>query len=95
MTAQSYELKDALDRLKGDIPKLITTADIIRELDGEFLSDIGMPVGESPNAGKGRAISSVAHELGLRRARKSVRVRDSVGHRTTAALWELPAKGRR
>lgn len=87
-------ISKALDRLRGDRPRLITTADILRERDGRFTSNVGVSVGQSPNAREGRVISSRARDLGLRRVRKSVSVRDSFGHRTTAALWELPARGR-
>lgn len=66
--------------------KTFRTVDVIRVVEGLFLSNKGTPVQLSRNAGFGRALSRYSALLGISHI-GSVRLRDDAGNRTCSATW--------
>ena len=58
-------LRQILENLRTRGYMTILSVDIIRAWKGTYLVDIGMSVGESPNAGLGKLISRHADALGI------------------------------
>ena len=79
--------RDDLSQTIDSMPDEFSTADFIRARDGTFLSDLGTPVGSSPNADTGRDISRYRDELGLELVRRDKPTTDDDGHRTRTAVW--------
>jgi len=76
----------AVLRQRGE--SMIRTSDVIRVMEGLFLSDRGTTVQLSRNAGVGRALSKFADQLNIRQSGE-VRLKDDAGNRTRSAVWAI------
>tara|TARA_R100001143_G_scaffold637_3_gene1666 strand:+ start:10885 stop:11160 length:276 start_codon:yes stop_codon:yes gene_type:complete len=81
-------LKSAIALLRQRGERLVKTSDVIRVAEGVFLSNRGMNVQLSRNAGFGRALSRFSDQLGISHM-GSVRIRDDAGNRTRSATWAI------
>jgi hypothetical protein len=81
--------KQAADLRRGDKPVFLHTGEFIVAAEGKFLSNRNTPVGRSRNAAVGRLLSKHAQELGISHLKAHMRVVDSDGRKTHAALWRI------
>ena len=65
-----------------------STAEFVRELDGEFRSNLGTPAGASRNARIGTFLSRNGAEPGIEIKEDGVDIKDDVEHPTTTAVWQ-------
>lgn len=69
-----------------DRSKPFTTADVIRVIDGAFVSDKGAAPSASWNAAVGSRLSEWEFELGITKV-KHAGAKDDLGHRTSVQHW--------
>lgn len=84
-------LRHILENLRTRGQSTMLSVDIIRAWKGIYLVDIGMSVGESPNAGLGKLISRHADALGIvkRAVRRPALDDRNPRRRTRCALYTL------
>lgn len=95
MTRQPYSLHSvlgAIDRLRIKGFKKVKTADIIREHNGCFVREKGVPPARSYNARFGKYLKENAPLLRIREVRSGVSIRDDEGGKTTSSEWSISSE---
>ena len=86
MLTEVNPTRDAIMR-HFQLGEVFSTADLIRAIDGAFVSNAGVSASQAPNALFGKLLSKNADTLGIVNVAKGRRVQDDNGRRTQTATW--------